>query len=463
MARELAPITTQRIDVDALKVVRRLQRFGYQAYLVGGCVRDLLLDREPKDFDVATSATPDQVKKTFRNCRIIGRRFRLAHIFFGRKIIETSTFRAPPEVNPEAEGEEAIIWRDNVFGTAEEDARRRDFTINGLFYDPVAREVIDTVGGLDDLKAEQIRTIGDPLVRFPEDPVRILRAIKFATRLQIDIEAETRQAMVEHRGLIASCAIPRVLEEIFRLLGSGHASTAFTMMHELGVLAVLFPELTACLRPPADEAAAAPLPPIVWLPRPTVQRGKKEPTRELVAAQRAQQKDMARLLEALFGDDEQARTRAGDWLWAHLTELDRLCTATEAPMCHSVVLGSVMSCLCGRVFSEDLSARQAFDLIDLLVDTITSRLGVSRRDRQYLRQLLLAQRRMIFRSKRTRPRSMMQRDYFRDALALLELRHLVTGLHEETLQYWAALKSSKPRSRRRGRRRRRPRQRHSEK
>ena len=455
-------MTAQRIDADALKVVRRLQRFGYQAYLVGGCVRDMLLDCEPKDFDVATSATPDQVKKTFRNCRLIGRRFRLAHIFFGRKIIETSTFRAPPEIDPEAEGQEAIIWRDNVFGTAEEDARRRDFTINGLFYDPVADEIIDTVEGLADVRAELVRTIGDPRVRFPEDPVRILRAIKFATRLQIGIEADTRRAMVEHRGLIASCAIPRVLEEIFRLLGSGHASTAFTMMHEMGVLAVLFPELTACLNPPVDPVAAEAVPPIVWLSKPTVQRGKKEPTRELVAAQRSQAKDMARLLAALFDDDE-AQATAGDSLWAYLAELDKLWAASEQPPNHAVVLGAVMSSLCGRVFTEDVSARDAFDLIDLVVDTVTARLGVSRRDRQYLRQLLLAQRRMIFRGKRSRPRSMIQRDYFRDALTLLELRHCVTGLHEDTLEFWYELQHSKPRSRRGGRRRRRSRGRPVEK
>ena len=457
MTRELTPITVKHIDLDALKVVGRLQRFGYEAYLVGGCVRDLLLDQQPKDFDVATSATPEQVKKTFRNCRIIGRRFRLAHIFFGAKIIETSTFRAPPQIDPEAEGEEAIIWRDNVFGTAEEDARRRDFTINGLFYDPVAKKVIDTVDGLEDVRAERVRTIGDPRVRFQEDPVRILRAIKFATRLNLSIEENTRQAMVEFRGLIANCATPRVLEEIFRLQGSGHAVAAFRLMHEMGVLAVLFPELTGFLEPPADAQAAAPVSPMVWLPRPSAQRGKKEdPTGDLAVAQRAHGKEMERLYAQLFGDSEEARIRARQWFWAHLAELDSLVASSERPPSHAVLLGSVLASLCAGVFGEDLSAKQAFDEIDVIVDTVANRLGVSRRDRQYLRQILFAQRRMIFRGNRVRPRAMMQRDYYKDALLLLQLGHRATGQYGESLQYWENLQQTKPRRRRRGRGQRRP-------
>src|SRR5258706_11663539 len=197
-------IPHDQIDSDAQKVVRRLARSGFDAYLVGGCVRDLLLGRKPKDFDVATSATPPEIRALFRNCRIIGRRFRLAHIFFGSKIIETSTFRANPR---DAEGEaldeasapstapvadppaeELFIRRDNVFGSAEEDARRRDFTINGLFYDLDADRVIDYVEGLPDLDRRTVRTIGDADIRFREDPIRILRAIKFAARLDFEIE-----------------------------------------------------------------------------------------------------------------------------------------------------------------------------------------------------------------------------------------------------------------------------------
>src|SRR5687767_9730670 len=174
-------IKPEQIDPDAAKVVQRLRRYDFAAYLVGGCVRDLLLGgRKPKDFDVATSATPNELRRLFRNCRIIGRRFRLAHIFFGSKIIETSTFRANPREgeeetggeSPPAEGEsqDLLIRRDNVFGSAEEDARRRDFTINGLFYDLETGQVIDYVKGMADLEARLVRTIGDPDVRLREDP-----------------------------------------------------------------------------------------------------------------------------------------------------------------------------------------------------------------------------------------------------------------------------------------------------
>src|SRR5215471_4549243 len=193
-----------RIDPDADRVVRRLSRAGHKAYLVGGCVRDLLLGRRPKDFDVATSATPNEIKAQFRNCRIIGRRFRLAHVFFGEKIIETSTFRANPREDDDDNGE-LLIRRDNVFGTELEDARRRDFTINGLFYDVEREEVIDHVGGLADLDARLIRTIGDPGIRFQEDPVRMLRAIKFAARLDLELEPATYRALLRHRNEIRKC------------------------------------------------------------------------------------------------------------------------------------------------------------------------------------------------------------------------------------------------------------------
>src|SRR6478736_2532735 len=173
------------IDPDAAKVVQRLRRYDHAAYLVGGCVRDLMLGRKPKDFDVVTSATPNDIRRLFKNCRIIGRRFRLAHIFFGPKIIETSTFRANPR---ETETGDLLIRRDNVFGTPEQDARRRDFTINGLFYDIETKQVIDHVNGTADLEARVVRTIGDPDIRFREDPVRILRAVKFAARCDLTIE-----------------------------------------------------------------------------------------------------------------------------------------------------------------------------------------------------------------------------------------------------------------------------------
>ena len=252
------------IDADAAKVIQRLRRYDHAAYLVGGCVRDLLLGRKPKDFDVVTSATPNDIRRLFKNCRIIGRRFRLAHIFFGPKIIETSTFRANPrEIEEEEGGGESaetesgdlLIRRDNVFGTPEQDARRRDFTINGLFYDLETKEVIDHVSGTPDLEARVVRTIGDPDIRFREDPVRILRAVKFAARCDLTIEPETYRRMMEHRLEIAKCAQARVSEEFYRLLRAGAAKRSIELLLETELMELLAPELVRMVKDEGDEAA----------------------------------------------------------------------------------------------------------------------------------------------------------------------------------------------------------------
>lgn len=238
-AREIA---NSRIHQDALRVVSRLSRNGHEAYLVGGCVRDLLLGRKPKDFDVATAAHPRQIRSLFRNARIIGRRFRLAHVVYGDHIVETATFRTKPPQSDD-EDEDPLIREDNAFGTAAEDALRRDFTINGLFLDPLDGRILDYVGGLADLEAGVLRTIGDPSVRIAEDPVRILRAIKFATRLGFRIDEATWGAMVEHAGLLERSAPARVVEEILRLLHSGTSLGAFRMLRACGGLRVLLPEV----------------------------------------------------------------------------------------------------------------------------------------------------------------------------------------------------------------------------
>ena len=251
----LPVLDPELIDSDADRVVRKLARNGFKAYLVGGCVRDLLVGKKPKDFDVATSATPNEVRNTFRNCRIIGRRFRLAHVFFGDKIIETSTFRANPRDEDEDEGE-LLIRRDNVFGTETEDARRRDFTINGLFYDVEKQKVIDHVGGLADLKAGLIRTIGDPDIRFQEDPIRMLRGLKFAARLDFEFEPRTFEALLRWRGEISKCAPPRVLEEIFRCLRGGAARRSFELLVQTDVLSVMSPQLAALLQGPGAPVKA---------------------------------------------------------------------------------------------------------------------------------------------------------------------------------------------------------------
>jgi poly(A) polymerase len=246
------------VDQDALRVLSRLQRNGYEAYLVGGCVRDLLLGRRPKDFDVATAAHPRQIKRLFRNGRIIGRRFRLVHVVYGQHVIETATFRGGPA--PGAADEETadlLITEDNVYGTAAEDARRRDFTVNALFYDPTRGEILDYVDGLPDLEAGVLRTIGEPETRFAEDPVRILRAIKFATRLGFRIDEATWKAMCAMASELQRSAPPRVVEEILRLLRSGTALGAFRMMRASGALETLFPEIDAYLGKRDDPDPAA--------------------------------------------------------------------------------------------------------------------------------------------------------------------------------------------------------------
>ena len=240
-------ISRRNIDPDALRVLYRLSDRGYTAYLVGGGVRDLLLGRTPKDFDVGTDATPNEVKRVFRNCFLIGRRFRLAHVrFAGGKVIETATFRQNPQTVGEiiehaAEGPQ----EDNTFGTPETDAHRRDFTVNGLFYDIKTFAVIDWVGGLEDLKKKVIRSIGDPMIRFREDPVRMMRAVKFASRLDFAIERKTERAIRRLHACILTAAVPRLCEEVFRLFPYGASAKAFRMMYEFGLLGDLLPELAA--------------------------------------------------------------------------------------------------------------------------------------------------------------------------------------------------------------------------
>ncbi len=227
----------------------RLHGGGYKGYLVGGSVRDLLLSRVPKDFDVGTDAHPAALRKLFRNCRMIGRRFRLAHILFANgKVVEVATFRRRPDPVLDPEGHELLQTSDNTFGTPREDALRRDFTINGLFYDISDFSIIDYVGGLDDLEAGLVRTIGDPDIRFQEDPVRMMRAVEFASRLGFAITPDSYEAILRHRKEIVKSAPPRVTEELAQALRGGHALPTLLLMREVGLLDALLPELAAVLR-----------------------------------------------------------------------------------------------------------------------------------------------------------------------------------------------------------------------
>jgi len=242
------PISRGYIDPDALKVLYRLHRAGFKAYLVGGSVRDLLTGRTPKDFDVGTNAHPQEVRRLFRNCRVIGRRFRLAHVLFdGGKVVEVSTFRRRPDPVEAEQGlsgdDDLLIRSDNAFGTPAEDAVRRDFTINGLFYDIATFAVIDYVGGVEDLEAHLVRTIGEPQIRFREDPVRMMRACEFAARLGFEMTREVRAAIEENRAEIRKSAAPRVTEELLDPLRRGWGDPTYRLWSETGLLAEIFPEL----------------------------------------------------------------------------------------------------------------------------------------------------------------------------------------------------------------------------
>ena len=235
-------ISRRRIPENVLKVLYRLHRSGYRAYLCGGSVRDLLMSRTPKDFDIATDAHPTEIRRLFRNSRIIGRRFRLVHVIFQDMIVEVSTFRREPERGTD-ENADLLVTDDNTFGSPLQDARRRDFTINGLFYNIADFSVIDYIGGLEDLDAHRVRVIGDPDVRFREDPVRMMRAIEFASRLDFEIEPATWDAIVRHRADILKASPPRVSEEILDLLRRGWSNGAFSLMVRSGLIEPLLPEI----------------------------------------------------------------------------------------------------------------------------------------------------------------------------------------------------------------------------
>ncbi|HEX2686226.1 MAG TPA: polynucleotide adenylyltransferase PcnB [Kofleriaceae bacterium] len=461
------------IDPDADRVVRKLTRAGYKAYLVGGCVRDLLVARTPKDFDVATSATPNEIKATFRNCRIIGRRFRLAHVFFGSKIIETSTFRANPR---DEDDHDLLIRRDNVFGTETEDARRRDFTINGLFYDVEREEVIDHVGGLADLDNKLVRTIGDPDIRFQEDPVRILRAIKFAARLDFGFEPGTWNALLRWRGEISKCAPPRLLEEIHRLMRGGAAHRSFQLLVETGVLSVLSPYLAGLLE---GEGAPATPPPIAGvLPRRTIAKieyddedpaehdpddppddvettGDETDEREADEAGEArdtgEEDDDAEASEAL-DDEEQAwhqvwadepaprpaaaapvrlsfvplggeLVRRRMLAWATLPWIDKAVTEGRDPS-NAVAFGVLLA----PFLPDGLRGSELNSAVHELAHALIVQLHVTRRDSERLRYVLIAQHKLLAANKRGLKAELIGgREMIEDAVLLFELLERADG------------------------------------
>jgi poly(A) polymerase len=384
-------ISLRDVDPDALKVVRKLVAGGFEAYLVGGCVRDLYLKRRPKDFDVATSATPEALRRTFRNCRIIGRRFKLAHVFFGPKVIETSTFRTTPV----AAEDDPLITHDNEWGTVEDDARRRDFTINGLFYDLDADAIVDFVDGLSDLDRGVIRTIGDPLLRFQEDPVRMIRAIKFAARLDFTIESATWTALLGTVQDIAKCSRARVLEEIYKLMRGGASRRSFELLLETQLLQHLMPsylELFARLAAPGLQVPAHSPP-----------------------------------------------GSPGRLLWELLGALDEFTGATHQVADNGVLLAVLFAPLIDDQWMT--ASRQGLDqMIDDLMLPFCSALGIARRDRELARQILMAHRRMVEAvTRRKRRPSLVQRQYFHDALVFLGLSVKARGGDGNELTHWQRL------------------------
>lgn len=414
--REGHTLSRKHVDPDALKVLYRLHEHGFVAYLVGGGVRDLLLGRRPKDFDIGTSAHPYEVKKLFRNCWIIGRRFRLAHVRFGPKAIEVATFRrlvsaeelaATEAASAEASGGDAstererLIHRDNTFGTPEEDAFRRDFTINALFYDIATFSIIDYTGGLEDLTNGIVRSIGDPSVRFQEDPVRMLRAVAMAARLDFTIDPPIDAAIAEHRHEITKSSPARLIEEFYKLLRTGQAESAFRMLAERRLLECIAPEL---------------------------QRG------------------------------------ASDALWTSLASLDRYRRRfpdAPATLTNAILLGSLLVPI-GHALRAPLPPRENPD--DRRKEPLISlgMMPLARRDVEHLRHILQLQRRLTDPNLTPRARmGLMHRGVFADALTWLDIHGGVPEIVEHWRGFLEAVKvegppaeDAQPARRRRRRRRR---------
>ncbi len=452
-------IAEELLDPDAVKVVRRLRRAGHQAYLVGGCVRDLLLGIRPKDFDVATSAHPNQVKDTFRNSRLIGRRFRLAHVFFGRKIIEVSTFRANPLDELQDLPRDLLIRHDNVFGSAEEDARRRDFTINGLFYDVDEGRVIDYVGGKEDLQSRLVHTIGNPGVRMREDPVRILRAIRFAAKCAFEVEPGTLDAMREHVHEIPRCAPPRVLEEVLKLVRSGASRRCFELLRAVGALRILLPPVAAYLERrgpeeaerhlralealdahvrvgevPSDAVLLATL--LAPLPRDPSQRGPIPKASQHKPGPVAPEKDdeeLDRELSALEESSEKEEAEGEDPAQAPLPDG----ALVEAAELHDERLGGIPAFSVGGDV-QPWSLPQDVVAPEIVLSEMVRTARLPRRIAERARMILLAQPILSGerRRRRSSPQAFARQSYFPEALAVFELSVAATNDGHEQLAKW---------------------------
>ncbi len=379
-------ISRRRIPENVLKVLYRLHRSGYRAYLCGGSVRDLLITRTPKDFDIATDAHPTDVRRLFRNSRIIGRRFRLVHVIFQDMIVEVSTFRREPENRPSEDTEDLLVTDDNTFGSPLQDARRRDFTINGLFYNIADFSVIDYIGGLEDIEQRRVRVIGTPEIRFREDPVRMMRAIEFASRLNFDIEPATWSAIVSHRQEILKASAPRVSEEILELLRRGWSRDAFRLMVETRLLESLLPEVYRAL---THESSAYFWKMLEVLDR-TVQSSRKVPDAVLLAVLL-----LPYAIDELESEDARRQTRM------KIGEVILFIRDLIQPLCQRMALSA------GTRHQIEQALETLWRLLEPPVDRKSQWRFVSR-------------------------------EHFSDALALLELFALSSGRHVEQLRQWQA-------------------------
>jgi poly(A) polymerase len=379
-SREQHNISRKHIDPDALSVLQRLSRSGYQAYLVGGGVRDLLLGLQPKDFDVVTDAHPMEIKKVFRNCRIIGRRFRLAHVFFGPKIIEVSTFRSKAEPSL-AQGAPAAASHENTFGTAEQDAWRRDFTINALFYNIADFSILDYVGGVEDLRARRVASIGDPEDRFPEDPVRMIRALRMAARLEFQIDPAIIAA-IQHRGPeLSRCAPARLFEELGKSALCKASAAAIRSLHQHRLLALLLPELD----------------------------------------------------RSMF--QIESSVEAAGRYWTYLTALDEY--PARERLTPPVWLAVLFALPLERAL-QSAGGHNPAELLQSLLDQSLIGLPIPRRAQDRLHQILLAQGRLLRlpSSGRGAPVHFIQKPYFEDALTFFEIRAAATGGGLDQLEFW---------------------------
>ncbi|MDE3272182.1 polynucleotide adenylyltransferase PcnB [Pseudoalteromonas sp. G4] len=289
VTREHHVVSRKQLSPNALKVLYRLKDAGYDAYLVGGCIRDILLGLEPKDFDVVTNATPEQIKKQFRNCRLIGRRFRLAHIMFGREIIEVATMRGhhsdeQEEKNKSQASEQGQLLRDNVYGTIDEDAERRDFSINALYYSINDFSIHDFAGGMEAIKNRRIELIGDPETRYREDPVRMLRAVRFATKLDMTIAPATEKPIFQLASLLGNIPAARLFEEMLKLFLNGKAEANFNLLRHYGLFSYLFPALDKLLNKKPDGPEIALIKQVLSNTDKRINAGKKVTPAYLIAA-----------------------------------------------------------------------------------------------------------------------------------------------------------------------------------